>query len=189
TYSTNATAYAPTGTGACGFPAGSDPSLTAAINSSSPNDYQAGLVCGACAAVLDTATSKSITLMIDNSCGTCTFPEQLDLTQATWQALTGNTSYGVLPIQWGFVPCPASLMAGDASSQITYQWSQCNNAFYTPIQFMDNLFPITAVAWATSSTGPFTALALDPNKGGNNYWANGGENLNSTTGPFYFNIT
>src|SRR5581483_3473182 len=81
------------------------------------------------------------------------------------------------------------LMAGDASSQITYQWSQCNNAFYTPIQFMDNLFPITAVAWATSSTGPFTALALDPNKGGNNYWANGGENLNSTTGPFYFNIT
>src|SRR5581483_10150105 len=120
TYSTNATAYAPTGTGACGFPAGSDPSLTAAINSSSPNDYQAGLVCGACAAVLDTATSKSITLMIDNSCGTCTFPEQLDLTQATWQALTGNTSYGVLPIQWGFVPCPASLMAGDASSQITY---------------------------------------------------------------------
>ncbi|HEY5039121.1 MAG TPA: expansin-like protein, partial [bacterium] len=195
TYTTNATAYAPSGAGNCGYPAGTyNPNLSAAINSNAGNggdDYQNGLVCGACAAVFDTATSAAITVTIVDSCPSCANgANQLDLTQATWTALTGNTAYGVLPIQWKFVPCPLSLMPGDASGNISYEWKQCNNNGYTPIQFLDTLFPITAVSFSTSSGGPFTSLVLGANGvGGNSYWGTPSGNLNGTGGPFYFDVT
>ena len=195
TYTTNATAYAPTGAVNCGYPAGSyNSNLSAAINSNTGNggdDYQGGLVCGACAAVYDESNANAITVMIVDSCPSCSNgANQLDLTQGTWQALTGNTNYGILPIEWKFVPCPLSLMTGDSSGNISYEWKQCGNLYYNPIQFMDSLFPITAVGWSTSATGPFTALELDPNTGGNSYWSNGGEDLDGGyAGPYYFDVT
>ncbi|HJT25729.1 MAG TPA: expansin-like protein, partial [bacterium] len=139
TYTTNATAYAPSGVGNCGYPTNTLPNLTAAINSNSGNggdDYQNGLVCGACAAVFDSGNSNAITVMITDACPTCSNgANQLDLTQTAWQALTGNTSYGILPIQWKFVPCPASMMTGDPSGNIEYNWKSGCSGFYDPIQF------------------------------------------------------
>ncbi len=190
TYTTIATAYAPSGAGACGFPAANDPSHTAAINSNSGgggDDYQNGLACGACAALTVTGAAEAITVMIDNACPSCSAADQLDLTQATWQALTGNTNYGQLNIQWKFVPCPLSLMAGDSSGDITYEWKSGCSSGYDPIQFMDSLFPITSVGFSTSNTGPFTALTLGANGvGGNNYWGTTSGNLNGTSGTFLF---
>ncbi len=191
TYTSMATAYSfSAGTGACGFPAANDTDISAAINSASgEDDYQNGLACGACAAVTVTGAAEAITVMIDNSCPSCTTANQLDLTQQAWQALTGNTSYGQLNIQWKFVPCPLSLMAGDSSGDITYEWKSGCSSGYDPIQFMDALFPIVSVGYATSSGGPFTALVLGANGvGGNNYWGTSSGNLNGTTGPFYFDV-
>src|SRR5579871_2687357 len=75
TYSTIATTYTPSGMGECGFPTSDvDPNLFAAINSNSGgggDDYQNGLVCGACAAVSDTSNGKSITVMITDGCPSC----------------------------------------------------------------------------------------------------------------------
>ena len=192
TYTTVATAYTfSAGSGACGFPAANDTDISAAINSATgEDDYQNGLACGACAAVTVTGDAEAITVMIDNSCPSCTTADQLDLTQQAWQALTGNTNYGQLNIQWKFVACPLSLMAGDSSGDITYEWKSGCSSGYDPIQFMDSLFPIISVSYSTSDTGPFTSLVLGANGvGGNSYWGTSSGNLNGTTGPFYFDVT
>src|SRR5579871_2544615 len=194
TYSTNATAYAPSGVGNCGYPTNTLPNLTAAINSNSGNggdDYQNGLVCGACAAVFDPTNSNAITVMITDACPSCSNgANQLDLTQTSWQALTGNTSFGVLAIQWKFAPCPASMYTGNPSGNIEYNWKSGCSGTFDPIQFQDTLFPIIGVGWSTSSGGPFTALQLGgSNVVGNSYWENSAQNLNSSTGPFYFQVT
>src|ERR1039458_2624377 len=58
------------GTGNCGFPAGYyDPNMYAAIDGHTSNDYQNGLVCGACVAAHYNA--NSVTVMIVDNCGTC----------------------------------------------------------------------------------------------------------------------
>ena len=190
TYSAHATTYTLGGTGACGYPSGSfDPNYYAAIagTSSYGGDYQSGEICGACAAAY--YGSNAVTVMIIDNCSTCADSNQLDLGPVAFNALTGNTT-GDYAINWNFVPCPLSLMTGDSSGDISYEWKQCGNANYNPIQFLDTLFPITAVGWSTGATGPFTALQDDYNNvGGNSYWSNAGQNLNGTNGPFYFAVT
>jgi len=194
TYSTIATTYTPSGMGECGFPTSDvDPNMFAAINSNSGgggDDYQNGLVCGACAAVSDTSNGKSITVMITDGCPSCTSSNQLDLAPGAWNSLTNNAAPGIANISWHFAPCPASLMTGNATGNISYQWKQCNNSGYNPIQFMDMLFPITAVSFSASAGGPFTSLVLGSSGvGGNEYWGTSGGGLNGTNGPFYFVVT
>lgn len=190
TYDATTTTYTLSGTGACGYQAGTfDPNYYAAIDGTSGygGDYQDAEICGACVAAH--YGSNAVTVMIIDNCSTCTNSNQLDLGPVPFQALTGNTT-GNYPVTWNFVPCPLSLMTGDSSGKIEYQWKSGCSATYDPIQFLDNLFPITGVSWGTSSTGPFTALQSDYNNvGGNAYWSNSGQNLNSTTGPFYFVLT
>ncbi len=196
TFASIATTYGPLspGTGNCGFPSGSyDPNLYAAINSNAGgggNDYQNGLVCGACAAAHDAASGDSVTVMIIDSCPSCTTANQLDLGPTAWSDLTNGAPPGIASITWNFVPCPLSLMTGDPTGNIEYEWKSGCSGFYDPIQFMDMLFPITSVGFSTSNSGPFTGLVLGSSGvGGNEYWGPASGNLNSTTGPFYFDVT
>jgi hypothetical protein len=184
TYTTIAISYnLSPGNGNCGFPTGSyDPNDYAAINST---DYANGSMCGACLAVYD-AGASSVTVMVVDNCPTCGTAHELDLGPSAWSTLTNGAPTGTANVTWNVVPCPLSLMTGDSSGDIEYQWKSGCSAYYDPIQFMDMLFPITAVSWAASITGPFTTLQLDASLGGNEYWSNSGQNLNSTTGPFYF---
>ncbi len=81
-------------------------------------------------------------------------------------------------------------MTGDSTGNITYQWKTGCSGFYDPIQFLDSLFPITSVSYSTSIGGPYTPLTLGASGvGGDEYWGPTSGNLNSTTGPFYFDIT
>ena len=196
TFTTVATTYGPLspGTGNCGFPSGSyDPNLYAAINSNTGgggDDYQNGIACGACAAAHDASSGKSVTVMIVDSCPSCSTADQLDLGPTAWSDLTNGASPGIANITWNFVPCPLSLMTGDPTGNIEYEWKTGCSGFYDPIQFMDMLFPITSVGFATVNTGPFTALVMGASGvGGNEYWGPTSGNLNGTTGPFYFDVT
>jgi hypothetical protein len=187
TYSTIATNYTSLvpGQGACGFPGASTPIDYAAIITP---DYQNGEICGACLALKD-ASASSVTVMVIDECPSCGTAHQLDLGTAAWNTLTNNAAPGIANITWSFVPCPLSIVAGDASGDIQYQWKSGCSAYYTEIQFMNMLFPLTSVGWSTNNGGPFTGLSLGNNVGTNEYWSNGATNLNSTSGSFYFDLT
>jgi hypothetical protein len=177
--------------GNCNFPDSAvDPNFYAAIDGNTSNDYQHGMACGACAALHDTGNGNSVTVMIVDDCTTCSWAHQIDLGPNAWNALTNNAAPGIANINWNFVPCPLSLMGGNTTGNIEYQWYTGCSANYAPIQFVDMLFPITAVSYGTGSAGPFTPLALGANSvGGDEYWMTSTGNLNSTTGPFYFVLT
>jgi expansin (peptidoglycan-binding protein) len=187
-FTTIATTYTLSGAGNCGFPMGSsDPNDFAAINST---DYQNGLACGACAALQDASSGGAVTVMVVDNCPTCNTAHQLDLGSGAWNTLTNNAMPGVANITWNFVACPLSLMTGNASGNIEYEWkSSCSND-YNPIQFLDPLFPITSVSFSTTGGGTYTPLILGANGvGGTEYWGASNGNLNGTTGPFYFDLT
>ncbi len=189
-YSTIATTYGPLspGTGNCGFPGGTyDPNNYCAIISA---DYQNGMACGACIDA-QASTGGSVTLMVVDSCPSCSTANQLDLGPQAWNTLTGNAPPGIANITWHFIQCPLSMMTGDPSGDIMYQWKSGCSASYNPIQFLDMNIPVTAVGFSTSSTGPYTALVLGANGvGGNEYWGTSNGNLdNGGTGPYYFDVT
>ncbi len=189
-YNTIATTYGPLspGTGNCGFPGGSyDPNLYAAIHYS---DYANGLACGACAAVQDAASGGSVTVMVVDNCPSCSTAHQLDLGPAAWNTLTNNAMPGVATITWNFMPCPLSLMTGDTNGTIQWEWKSGCSIDYDPIQFLDMAIPVTGVSFSNSVTGTYTPLQLGSSGvGGAEYWGAPSGNLNSTTGPFYFDTT
>jgi outer membrane protein assembly factor BamB/expansin (peptidoglycan-binding protein) len=190
TYTTIATTYGPLapGTGNCGFPGGSyDPNYYAAINSS---DYENGLACGACIAAQNVTNGGSVTVMVVDSCPSCSTAHQLDLGPAAWNTLTSNAMPGIANITWNFVPCPLSMMTGNTSGNIEYEWKSGCSSSYDPIQFLDPLFPITSVSFSSTISGPYTPLVLGANGvGGNEYWGTTNGSLNGTSASIYFDVT
>ena len=180
--------YDSPGTGNCGFPTGTyDPNLFAAIDGNTSNDYANGEACGACVAARDAAAGTAVTVMIIDNCATCGTAHQLDFSPAAFTDLAGSTAPGLINITWNFVPCPLSLMTGDSSGDIEYEWKSGCSGFYDPIQFLDMLFPIVNVSYSTSDTGPFTALVLGSSGvGGDEYWGPTSGNLNSNDGSILF---
>ena len=173
-------------------PAGSyDPNNYAAIASSPVNDYQNGIACGACADVKDAdAGGAAVTVMIVDSCPSCSSDHQIDLSPQAWSTLTNGAMPGIANINWNFIPCPASMMTNDPTGNIEYEFKSVANPNFDVIQFLDMLFPITSVSFSTSLNGTYSPLIMGAEGvGGNEYWGTSNGNLNGTTGPFYFDVT
>ena len=196
TYSTVGTFYQNLvdypGTGNCGYAVGDyDPNLYCAIDGYSTDDYQAGLACGACVAVHDSGNGKSVTLMIVDQCGNCSNPNQIDMSPSAF-ALMEPGMPGQINITWNFTQCPANLLnvgGANPSYNITYNFKDTCNTWYSPIQFMDSLFPITAVQ-VSSGGGAYVPLSLATTFAGNDsYWENTANNGNMGPGPYNFILT
>ncbi len=101
--------------------------------------------------------------------------------------MTNGASPGIANITWNFVPCPLSLMTGDSSGNIQYEFKSGCSGSYSPIQFLDYLFPITGVSYSNNGGG-FSSLTLMGSAVGNDeYWGTNGGDLGA--GPFTFIVT
>jgi expansin (peptidoglycan-binding protein) len=180
------------GTGNCGYAVGDyDPTYYCAIDGHTKDDYQAGLACGACVAVHDTGNGKSVTMMVVDQCGTCINPDQIDMSPSAFAVMEPGMP-GQINITWTFVQCPLSLLnvgGANPTDNITYNFQATCNQWYAPIQFMDSLFPITAVQVSNNGSA-YTPLGLMPSFGGDAYWGlnnGGGDNIGA--GPYNFILT
>ncbi len=196
TYSTVGTFYQNLveypGTGNCGYAVGDyDPNLYCAIDGHTRNDYQNGLACGACVAVHDTGNGKSVTMTVVDQCGTCINPDQIDMSPSAFAIIEPGMP-GQINITWTFVQCPANLLnvgGANPTDNITYNFKDTCNTWYSPIQFMDYLFPITAVQ-VSSGGGAYIPLSLATTFAGNDeYWENTANNGNMGPGPYNFILT
>ena len=170
--------------GNCNFPnADVDPNNYVAL---APADYQNGLACGACLAVQDGA--KAVTVMVTDQCASGCSGHHIDLGPTPFQALTGATT-GAPTLTWNFTQCPLSLLtSGNPSGNIAYDFKSagCSTSF-SPIQFLDTLFPIVGVQEV--SGGVTTALIMGAEGvGGDAYWGTSSGSLGGAA-PYTFILT
>ena len=153
-----------------------------------------GYPCGACAALYNSANGNSVTVMITDECpqggvnqNNC-WPGSyhLDLSHAAYNVLScgsagcagnfpsnggTNNLYGST-VSWKFVQCPlagnSSVTFANASGNVAYEWANGSKSTYSPLMFLDMLFPIKSVTVNGSSVsrdGPSNSLP--------NFWGGG----------------
>lgn len=191
---------------ACGYPAGTyDPNYFAAIDSDSFGDTAAsggnggglgGYPCGACAALYNSATSKSVTVMITDECpqgganaNNCWVGSyHLDLSQTAYNALlnggsfpsnTGTNTLSGSTVTWRFVQCPltgnANVEFNNSTGNVAYEWANGSSSTWAPIMFLDVFFPIKSVTINGASVSRQGSASQIPN-----FWGAGAYSGNLT---------
>jgi expansin (peptidoglycan-binding protein) len=164
------------GGGACGFPGNTYPTNYCAIITA---DYQAGLACGTCVGAQMTSGGSAVTMEVVDLCPSCGTAHQIDLSDGAWNALTNNAAHGIVNVTWRVVECPAAFrQLANPSGNIAYYFKDGCSSGYSPIEFLDGVFPIVKVQLSNGTNVPQQGSVGD-----NMYWAASGG------GPFTFVLT
>ncbi len=130
-----------------------------------------GYPCGACAALYNSANGNAVTVTIVDECpqggvnqNNC-WPGSyhLDLSHAAYNVLscgsagcggnfasnTGTNSDTGSTVSWKFVQCPltgnAAVTFANSTGKIAYEWGNGSKSGYSPLMFLDTLFPIASI--------------------------------------------
>lgn len=139
-----ATYYAATGAGNCGFDATPGNLDVAAMNHV---EYANSAVCGACVHVV--GPKGDVTVRIVDQCPECA-KGALDLSQSAF-AKIANVSAGRVPITWEVVAC-------NVTGPIQYHFKDGSSQYWTAIQIRNHRVPVTKVE-VKKSGGAWTDVA------------------------------